>query len=87
MGIEGGITVEMNEQEQKQIVSRLRRLAGQAKSLETVLLLGDNTKFVGQLQAVIAAGQATLGRYTALRLIGSEDEADKKLLERLIRKS
>lgn len=79
--------MEMNEQEQKQIVSRLRRLAGQAKSLETVLLSGDNMKFVGQLQAVIAASQATLGRYAAFKLISSADEADKKILERLIRRS
>ncbi len=79
--------MEMNEQEQKQIISRLRRLSGQAKSLETVLMSGDNTKFVGQLQAVIAASQATLSQYATYKLIGSEDEADKKLLERLIRRS
>ncbi len=79
--------MEINEQEQKQIVSRLRRLAGQAKSLEIALLSGDSTKFVGQLQAVIAAGKATLSRYATFKLINSGDEADKKLLERLIRRN
>lgn len=79
--------MEMNEQEQRQIISRLHRLVGQAKSLETTLVSGDKAKFVGQLQAVIAAGQATLSRYATYKLIGSEDEADKKLLTRLIRNS
>lgn len=85
MGIEGGITVETNEQEVKHFISRLRRLAGQAKSLETSLISGDSAKFVGQLQAVIEAGRAALTQYASFNLIDSQDPQDKALLKRIIR--
>ena len=87
MGIEGGMTVETKDHEQKQIISRLRRLAGQANSLETVLVLGDSVKFVGQLEAVIAAGRSALSEFARTKLISSDNPDDQKLLLRLIRKS
>jgi len=84
--IEGGIAGEMTEQEEKQLISRLRRLAGQARSLETALAGGDNAMFVGQMEAVIAAGRAALSQFTQVKLLGSDEPEDRKLLARIIRK-
>lgn len=77
----------MEEQEKRQFQARLRRMLGQAQSLERILAENDRVKFVGQLEAVIAASRAALSQYAELELINSDDSEDKKLLARLIKKS
>lgn len=98
MGIEGGIIginneysmtnheYKMEEQDKRRFMSRLRRMVGQTQALERVLAENDSPKFVGQLEAVIAAGRATLSQYAELELINSDDPEDKRLLSRLLRK-
>lgn len=76
----------MQEQEKRKFVARLRRMIGQAQSLERILAENDHVKFVGQLEAVIAANRAILSQYALTRLIDSDDPEAKKLLSRLIRK-
>ncbi|MDP3993090.1 MAG: hypothetical protein Q8Q05_02670 [bacterium] len=77
----------MQEQEKRKFVARLRRMVGQAQSLERILAEYDNVKFVGQLEAVIAASRAALSQYAEMELINSDEPEDKKLLTRLIKKT
>jgi len=76
----------MQEQNQRKFTSRLRRMVGQAQSLERLLADNDKSKFVGQLEAVIAASKAALSQYAEAELLNSADPNDKKLLARLIKK-
>ncbi len=76
----------MEEQIKRQFISRLRRMVGQAQSLERILAENDNPKFVSQLEAVIAAGRAALSYYAEIKLINSNEPEDKKLLSRLLKK-
>lgn len=76
----------MQEQDKRWFISRLRRMVGQTQALERVLAENDSPKFVGQLEAVIAAARATLSQYAVMELINSDDPEDKKLLARLIKK-
>ena len=77
----------MQEQEKRKFVARLRRMVGQAQSLERVLAENDSPKFVGQLEAVIAASRAILSQYAEMELINSDEPGDKQLLARLIKKT
>ena len=61
-------------------------MVGQAQSLERILAEDDKAKFVGQLEAVIAASRAILSQYAEIELIGSSEIEDQKLLARLIKK-
>lgn len=77
----------MEEQDKRKFVARLRRMIGQAQSLERILSENDRVKFVGQLEAVIAASRAALSQYAEMELINSDDREDQKLLSRIIKKS
>lgn len=77
----------MEEQDKRKFVARLRRMVGQTQALERILAENDRVKFVGQLEAVIAASRAALSQYAEMELINSDDQEDKKLLVRLIKKS
>lgn len=76
----------MQEQEKRKFVARLRRMIGQAQSLERILAENDRVKFVGQLEAVIAASRAALSLYAEMELINSDDPEDIQLLSRILRK-
>lgn len=76
----------MLEIEKKQFIARLRRLSGQARSLEASFLGQSPDRFIAQLEAVIAASKASLSSYAEIELINSKEESDKKLLLRLIKK-
>ncbi|MEK7202084.1 MAG: hypothetical protein AAB669_00920 [Patescibacteria group bacterium] len=61
-------------------------MIGQAQSLERILAENDRVKFVGQLEAVIAASRAALSLYAEMELINSDDPEDIQLLSRILRK-
>jgi DNA-binding FrmR family transcriptional regulator len=75
-----------NEQVQRKVIARLRRLAGQAGALEASYVSGDKEKFILQLEAVTAAARACLSYVAEHELLASENPADKQLVARLIRK-
>ena len=77
--------MEITEEDKKLLRSRLRRLTGQAESLERLLERGDTILFVTQLEAVIAAAKASLSLYAEKALSGSDNLEDQKLLIRLIK--
>jgi|GEM_PF-2095682 len=77
---------DMGEKEKSKLIARLRRLSGQAASLERLYIEGDKARFTVQLEATIAAGRATLAYFAEHELVDSESLSDKKLLARLIRK-
>ena len=76
----------IEDQDERKFVSRLRRMVGQTQSLERILAEDDRVKFIGQLEAVIAASRAILSQYAQTRLINSDNPEDRKLLKRIIRK-
>lgn len=78
----------MRDQEQRKLIARLHRLAGQVRSLEGLIVKQDNQQAIGQFEAVIAAAKASLTYYLEAELLTDRDLGDqeKKQLLRLIRK-
>jgi len=78
----------MNEEEKRKAVARIRRLNGQVRSLEELLLTDSTTNLVIQLEAVIAAAKGLLSFYIIEELKTKEklSEADIKTLTRLLNK-
>lgn len=78
----------MQDLEQRKLIARLHRLAGQVRSLEELIVKRDNLQAIGQFEAVIAAAKASLVYYLeAGLLIDSDiDGQERKQLLRLIRK-
>ena len=78
----------MNEEEKRKAIARIRRMAGQVRSLEELLLTESNVNFVIQLEAVIAAAKGLLTYFTVEDLKKKEklSETDIKILTRLIKK-
>jgi len=79
----------MKPENQQKLVARLRRLAGQARTLEVTLARRDPEKFIGQLEATIAAAKASLRFYLEQELLSKDELSarERKLLARLIEKS
>lgn len=77
----------MTEDDKRRLQGRLRRIVGQISALDKAVD-GDPERFVTQLEAVIAAGKASLRFYVGRRLINSETigPSERKLLARLIEK-
>jgi len=78
----------MNEEEKRKAVARIRRLNGQVRSLEELLLTDSTTNLVIQLEAVIAAAKGLLSFYITEELKTKEklSETDIKTITRLLNK-
>ncbi len=75
----------MTVEERKKLVGRLRRIAGQVRSLEQQLDR-DPDQTINQILAVSAAMQACLRFYAEKRLLTSDElsDSDRRLLSRLL---
>lgn len=78
----------MDNETQKQLIARLRRLEGQVRALEVSIARDEADRVVTQLQAVIAASRATLRHYLEVKLLSEAilNESAKRLLARVIEK-
>jgi len=76
----------MTEQEQRQMIARIRRLAGQARALEPALTAKDTVQVTIQLEAVIAAARATLAYFAEVELMNSDAPGHRQALQRLLKK-
>lgn len=78
----------MNEQEQRKLLNRLQRLAGQVRSLQNLVIKNDQPQVITQLEAVIASAKSTLVAYLQVELLSKEEltEVDRQTLQRLLTK-
>ncbi len=78
----------MRDEDKQRIRARLRRIAGQVRALEETVGQDDSSKFIGQLEAVIAAGKASLRFYVERKMLSGEELSgeDRQLLARLVEK-
>lgn len=78
----------MKDEDRQKIRARLRRIAGQVRALEEATSQDDAGKFIGQLEAVIAASKASLRFYIERKMLSAEElsSEDRKLLARLVEK-
>lgn len=76
----------MNSEDQKRLVGRLRRIAGQVRALEQTLNARDPEAVTNQMLAVVAATQASLRFYIERAVLAKEalTDAERKLLTQLI---
>jgi DNA-binding FrmR family transcriptional regulator len=78
----------MEDETERKLVSRLRRLAGQIRALEIALTRDDQELVITQFEAVIAAAKASLTLYLSAELLIKPElsDTDRKTLDRLIKK-
>lgn len=76
-----------NEAEQRRLVSRLRRVAGQMSGLEVLLAKGDTAMIASQFEAAIGAlKSAYVGYLQTILDKETLDESDRNELKRILRK-
>ncbi len=79
----------MTIDDQKKLIGRLRRVAGQVRALEQSIASEDPDSVANQLLAVIAASRACLRFYAEKQILIREDlsQSDRALLARLLEKT
>jgi len=76
----------MTAGQQKKLLGRLRRIAGQVRALELAMGKPDTEVTANQFLAVIAATKAGLRFYLEARILGQEEisQSDRALIARLL---
>lgn len=78
----------MNNEGRRRLTSRLHRITGQIRGLETLIISGETPLLtIAQFDAAISATKSALQSYVETILEDLSPDERRKLLKRLIRKS